>query len=42
MNRRSLLQLAAGGGLSALVTRNELAARETAERATRGMPSPII
>ncbi|MEN6536276.1 MAG: enolase C-terminal domain-like protein [Bryobacteraceae bacterium] len=42
MNRRSLFQLAAGGGLSALATRNELAARETVERATRGMPSPII
>ncbi|HSB13081.1 MAG TPA: hypothetical protein VLE22_01400, partial [Bryobacteraceae bacterium] len=42
MDRRKLLQLAAGSGLAGVVSPRELAAQARVERATRGMPSPII
>src|SRR6202158_713103 len=42
MNRRSLLQMLAGGPLLGLVRDRERRAQAQADRATRGMPSPII
>ncbi len=42
MDRRKLLQLAAGSGLAGVVSPRELAAQERVARATRGMPSPKI
>ena len=42
MDRRKLLRLAAGSGLAGVVSPRELAAQARVERATRGMPSPII
>ena len=42
MKRRNLLQMAVGGTLAGLVTQRELKASAQVERATRGMPSPII
>jgi mannonate dehydratase len=42
MNRRNLLKMAAGAGAASVMTKRELAAQETAARATRGMPSPKI
>jgi mannonate dehydratase len=42
MERRKLLQLTAGGGLAALVSRTESAAQERVRNSTRGMPSPKI
>src|SRR6266851_1153979 len=42
MNRRSLLQMVAGGSLLGLVTDRERQAQAQADRATRGTPAPII
>ena len=42
MERRRLLQLAAGSSLAGLVTEREMKARARLQRATRGMPSPKI
>ena len=42
MDRRKLLQLAAGSGLAGVISPSELAAQERVARATRGMPSPKI
>jgi mannonate dehydratase len=41
MQRRTLLQMAAGGGLGLLTARERQAQAQVA-RATRGMPSPKI
>src|ERR1700761_1800984 len=42
MNRRKLLQSAAGAGLFALVTPREERAQQTVEKAVRGLPAPKI
>ena len=42
MNRRTLLEMIAGGATAGLVSKRQLDAQETAARATRGMPSPKI
>jgi len=42
MNRRRLLQLAAGGSVAGLMAEREAKAQERVNRANRGVPSPII
>src|SRR2546422_447571 len=42
MNRRMLLRIAASGAAAEFVTKRELEAQSRVERATRGMPSPMI
>jgi len=42
MKRRKMLQTAMGGALAGLVSAREAQAQAQAERAARGMPSPII
>jgi mannonate dehydratase len=42
VHRRTLLQMVAGGAAAGLASKREMAAQETAARATRGMPSPKI
>src|SRR5579864_3817001 len=42
MQRRSMLQMLAGGSLATLATERELRAQAQAARAARGLPSPKI
>jgi mannonate dehydratase len=42
MDRRKLLQMAAGGGFAGLMTERHVKAQEQVNRATRAMPSPKI
>ncbi len=42
MNRRNLLRMAAAGSMTGMLGRRAAAAEETAARATRALPSPVI